>query len=127
TLEVPDTVRREVDVDIGTLRLKPLAVVLTPIVVESTLVALSPRLADFYRRKKGGACYYITQDEIWKRNPLLTTDLLRGFAGIQVTCGGTGCVATTLRSAGRRAFSGRPCPMRVILDGVPSSLSLDEI
>jgi hypothetical protein len=66
---------------------------------------VSPKLAEFYARRKIGPGQFMTQEEIEKQNPVYTTDLLRRFLGITVTQYG--------------AFSTRsPCQLTTIVDGV---------
>jgi hypothetical protein len=111
---------------LDTLRLTPLPVQLTAIQVESTMVANNPTLSDFFRRKRSGAGTYLTQQDIWQQNPLLTSDLLRRIPGITVRCGLGGCTPATMRSRNLRRGGGG-CPMDIILDGVKSSVPLDDI
>jgi hypothetical protein len=66
---------------------------------------MSPKLAEFYARRKVGPGQFMTQEEIEKQNPVFTTDLLRRFLGISV---GT--------NSARSARS--PCQLTMVVDGV---------
>lgn len=111
--------------DIGTVVMAPLAIALDSINVEAEWME-SPKLVDFYRRRRGGMGRYLSPGEIWTRNPVVSTDLLRFMPGVTVICPGSirggleACTAATTRR-------GRPCPMQVVLDGIPTSMALDEI
>jgi len=76
--------------------------------------SVSPKLAEFYERKKAGQGQFMTQDEIEKQNPVRTTDLLRRFLGMSVNETG----AKSLRS---------PCTITALVDGVTRYKSFAEL
>jgi len=111
--------------DLGTLSLNSFAVRLDSITIETRLVQRNPRLADFYRRKQTGMGQYLTRQDIFERNPMKTTDLMRTVPGLTVECESMGeCVPASTRKIGMGEVT---CPMRVILDGLPTSVGLDLI
>lgn len=94
----------------------PLMIALQPLpVVLATMTILGKhytgRLASFYQRRDRGMGHYYTRDEIEKRNPANTTDLLRTVPGIRLQPLGFG--RQTLR------FRGARCPPLVWIDGSP--------
>jgi hypothetical protein len=110
-------------VELGTIVLKQVAVALDSLVVETRLLTRNPRLTDFYRRKRNGTGLYITRQDIFKRNPMITTDLIRTIPGLSVECQTLGdCIPTTMRKIGMGQVT---CPMRVLVDGVPTAIDLD--
>jgi carboxypeptidase family protein len=73
--------------------------------------SVSPRLAEFYERRKLGPGQFLTQDEIEKQNAVRASDLFGRFLGLRIT------------ADGRRAFSLRdtpahPCPVAAMVDGI---------
>jgi hypothetical protein len=101
-------------VDLGKTWISPMYFALDTVRVQADLVRLNPKLSEFYRRRQAGTGQYITATDIFKRNPMVTTDLLRSVASIGVRCAGGPCTPVTYRSGVTR-----PCPMRIILDGMP--------
>lgn len=116
---------REGQVELGTIQLKDVTYALDTLVVETRMMTRNPRLADFYRRKRQGQGTYITRQDILKRNPMVATDLVRMVPGLTVGCMSLGeCVPASFR---KTAAGEVTCPMRVLLDGLPSSVELDMI
>lgn len=110
-------------VALGKVWISPAYFALDTVRVEADLVRTNPKLSEFFRRRRSGMGQYMTATEIFKRNPLVTTDLLRAIAGIGVRCPSGACIPVTFRSG-----ANRPCPMRIILDGMPiRDLELDLI
>jgi TonB family protein len=91
------------------IALEPLPVVLAPMTILGK--HYTGRLASFYQRRDRGMGHYYTRDEIEKRNPANTTDLLRTVPGIRLQPLGFG--RQTLR------FRGARCPPLVWIDGSP--------
>ncbi len=91
------------------IALQPLPVVLAPVTILGK--HYSGRLASFYQRRDRGMGHYYTRDEIEKRNPANTTDLLRTVPGVRLQPLGFG--RQTLR------FRGSRCPPLVWIDGSP--------
>lgn len=111
--------------DLGAIALNGIVVHLDSITIETRLVTQNPRLIDFYRRKKNGMGQYLTRQDIFQRNPMVATDLIRSFPGLTVGCQVLGpCVPATYRKVRAGEVT---CPMRVLLDGVPTAVELDMI
>ncbi|MGQ0642485.1 MAG: carboxypeptidase regulatory-like domain-containing protein [Gemmatimonadaceae bacterium] len=91
------------------IALTALPVVLNPVTILGK--HYSGRLASFYQRRDRGLGHYYTREEIEKRNPANTTDLLRTVPGIRLQPLGFG--RQTLR------FRGARCPPLVWIDGSP--------
>jgi hypothetical protein len=70
---------------------------------------VSPRLAEFYDRRKVGPGQFRTQDEIEKQNPVSLGDVFRRFLGIRMTSDGRGAQSM-------RDFA-KGCPIIAIVDG----------
>ena len=101
-------------VDIGTVWFAPMYFALDTLQVEADLVRDHPALTAFYQRRRSGLGQYITAQQIWKRNPTMASELLRSIAGVTLRCGTGSCTPMTSRG-------GRWCPMKVMLDGMPTS------
>lgn len=113
------------DIDVGKIIMKRAPVTLDPIAVETRMLSRNPKMADFYRRKRQGQGLYFTREDILKIQPMLATDLIRRVPGLTVGCERLGaCVPASFR---KTAGGEVTCPMRVILDGMPSSVGLDLI
>lgn len=89
--------------------LQPLPLLLNPVTILGK--HYTGRLASFYQRRDRGMGHYYTREEIEKRNPANTTDLLRTVPGIRLQPLGFG--RQTLR------FRGARCPPLVWIDGSP--------
>jgi hypothetical protein len=70
---------------------------------------VSPRLAEFYERRKIGPGQFRTQDEIEKQNPVALPDVFRRFLGIRLTPDG--------RAAQSMRDYAKGCPIMAIVDG----------
>lgn len=81
-------------------------------------------LKEFYRRMRRGQGHYITPEEIERRRPPNTSDLLRTVPGVMVYPRRLGKSAVRIR----RAAGNRDCPPNLFVDGVLSrSMDLDDI
>jgi hypothetical protein len=91
------------------LELVPEALMLDPVVV---VVLRSPRLeaGGFYSRRQTGQGTFFDRDEIERRFPSRTSDLLRGLAGVQVQTGPAG-------QGGRLLIRGT-CRPDIVIDGL---------
>jgi len=97
--------------DLDTLRIS-IALEQTVAPLDTVKVAtntLSPRLTEFYERRKIGPGQFRTQDEIEKQNPVALADVFRRFLGIRVTADGAGAQSM-------RDFV-HACPIMAIVDG----------
>jgi hypothetical protein len=73
--------------------------------------SVSPRLAEFYERRKVGPGQFMTQDEIEKQNAVRASDLFGRFLGLRITSDGRG--AFSLRDT-----PAHPCPVAAVVDGI---------
>jgi len=113
------------EIELGKIIMKRSAVTLDPIAVETRMLSRNPRMADFYRRKRQGQGLYFTREDILKIQPMVATDLVRRVPGLTVGCEAlSSCVPASFR---KTAAGEVTCPMRVIVDGMPSSMGLDLI
>jgi carboxypeptidase family protein/TonB-dependent receptor-like protein len=106
--------------DIGiAVRLLPDTAQLRPVVVTANNRRPTGRLGGFYDRmskRLGG--YFITRDDIQKRNPLLVSDLLRTIPGLEVL--------PSARAFGYDIRTVEGCRPAVFLDGLPLPLMRGE-
>lgn len=84
---------------------------LSAVVVQDRRKRYEGPLAEFNRRRDFGIGRFLTAGQIDARNPIRTTDLLRGFPGVQVVQSMRG---TTLRLRGNR------CDPLIWVDGSPA-------
>jgi hypothetical protein len=91
------------------IALQPLPLILAPMMILGK--HYTGRLASFYQRRDRGMGHYFTREEIERRNPANTTDLLRTVPGIRLQPLGFG--RQTLR------FRGARCAPLVWIDGSP--------
>jgi hypothetical protein len=101
-----------VSIDVGTVRLRPIATELDRNAVEAEHVRIQPNLADFYERKVKGSGTFITRDDIERLNPRKTSQVLQQARGVYIDCppGTTGlqdCRAYNNRGRDIRLSSGR--------------------
>jgi hypothetical protein len=103
--------------NLGTIRMARLQLTLDTLQIIADRIERDMRLADFYRRRRRGTGYFLTADEILRKAPFKTTDLLESVPGVRLltTRGGLTRFPATSRSAG-------PCLMRLVVDGVPMVL-----
>lgn len=81
-------------------------------------------LKEFYRRMRRGQGHYITPEEIERRRPPNTSDLLRTVPGVRVFPRRLGKSEVRIR----RAASNRDCPPTLFVDGILArSMDLDDI
>nr|NIM48818.1 TonB-dependent receptor plug domain-containing protein [Gemmatimonadales bacterium] len=93
------------------------AVELPAVVVEADRIVLFyGRMREFWRRRKMGLGWFLTRDEIERRNPMFVTDLLRTIPGVSVRRTGF-----TTRVRFRRF--GRACPPGIWIDGIRQASS----
>ncbi len=91
-------------------RLSAEAVMLAPVVVTGQPRRLTGALRDFYERAERRAWgSFVTREEIGRRSPVQTTDLLRTLPGVRLAPTRSGRHAVLLRGG---------CPARVYLDGI---------
>ena len=98
---------------------------LTTVAVKDTLNSASPFLSGFDRRlaSHAGAASYITRNEIDKRKPSLTTDLLRRVSSLTIVDSSGVLMAVSRRIQKPNIRSGgvvmdlKNCPMQVAVDG----------
>lgn len=96
------------------IRLDPSAVLLAPLeVVARGREKRSPVLSGFDRRLRSGHGYYITRQEIDRRNATYVSDLLATAPGIRLESSGTGSQRIV-----RMARSGGRCPAQLFVDGM---------
>ena len=113
------------EIELGPVSLWAVPVGIDSLIIETRLVNRNPRLNDFFRRAKTGRGQYVTRQDVWRKNPVVTTELLRGIPGVTISCAFlANCTPSTMRKVG---LGQSTCPMRVMLDGIPTSVSLDEI
>lgn len=112
-------------IDLGGMTLNGVVVKLDSITIETRLVSRNPRLQEFYRRKAQGMGQYLTRHDIYLRNPMTATDLMRMIPGVTVECIRLGpCVPSSMRKIQAGEIV---CPMRIMLDGFPTAIELDMI
>jgi carboxypeptidase family protein/TonB-dependent receptor-like protein len=97
------------------LRLLPDTVQLRPVVVTASNRRPAGRLGGFYdRMSKRIAGYFVTRDDIQKRNPLVVSDLLRTIPGLDIRPS-PGAFGHDIRTV-------EGCRPAVFLDGLPLTL-----
>ncbi|MBI4502603.1 MAG: hypothetical protein HY700_15765 [Gemmatimonadetes bacterium] len=142
-------------VDLGELALRPVATKLDRIAVEAEEVSRFPQLSEFYRRKQratGGV--FITREDIERSAARQTSEMLRRVVKIELDCindrvGADNCIARNRRgriirpnrvSSGTRRgnviipedtatldLAADRCEMTIYVDGMRSSLRVDEV
>lgn len=73
--------------------------------------SVSPRLAEFYERRKVGPGQFLTQDQIEKQNAVRASDLFGRFLGLRLSSDGT-------KAFSLRDTPAHPCPIAAIVDGI---------
>jgi len=92
------------------LRMTPLPAMLSPVLVSSKTPEYRGRLAGYYQRlERRSAGYFISRDEIDRKNHRALSQLLRNVPGL---------AAIRLRSGGSVRMRGRTCRPLVWIDGV---------
>ena len=115
-----------------TLAITPAAIGLQPLTVTAERRPRTPGLAGFFERMEGGGGYFMTAEQIARRQPQRLSEVLRAVPGLSVTCGnasilGSGCImqfdrARTMDVRGRE----RECPVQYFLDGSRVSVEILE-
>jgi hypothetical protein len=100
-----------------TVTMSRIALVLDSIRVTARRLANGGRYNEFDERSRNGHGHYITETEIERRHPFVTSDLLRTMPGVMVSVG----------KDNEHIVSMRRCLPAVYLDGMESALPLDEI
>src|SRR5439155_17455233 len=126
-------------IDVGQVKLGPIATQLDRIAVEAEEVRRYPQLEDFYRRKHEGiAGEFITREEIQRTAVRKPSQLLYRSAKIAMDCphdairsGDENCRAGNRRGmiGGYRRLDGATsaCEMDLFVDGRLSTLGVDEV
>jgi outer membrane receptor for monomeric catechols len=79
-------------------------------------------LAGFEARRREGIGYFVTREQIQKRDPRLLSDMLRMIPGTILTAGETG------RMTLRFTRSARNCPPQFYVDGIQATgFSIDDM
>ena len=96
----------------------PTAVQLRRIVsLDSVLVvARRSRYREFERNRRNAFGRFLTDEDIEKRHPIETTDLVRNLPGFRIVGSGVDAKVYSGRSAG--SLSGRPCETNVVIDNM---------
>ncbi len=82
-------------------------------------------LQDFYHRRESMTGFFLTRDEIEKRNPLNMSDMLRLMPGATLIASSGG--QSVLRFA-RSTLPGRDCPPQYYIDGIMAAgFNIDDI
>lgn len=100
-----------------TVTMSRIAAVLDSVRVTARRLANGGRYNEFDQRSRNGHGHYITEQEVERRHPFVTSDLLRTMPGVQVAVG----------KDNEHVVSMRRCTPTVFLDGMESALPLDEI
>lgn len=104
---------------VADFRLAPLTVQLDPVVVEGEVERFAPGpLRGFYQRKRRGWGTFLTREEIEQKQPVRTTDIFRGIAGVRVVPIGGSRYQVIMASAPPSWIPGRGCPVKFYLDGI---------
>jgi hypothetical protein len=82
--------------------------------------SVSPRLAEFYERRKVGPGQFMTQEQIEKQNAVRVSDLIGRFLGLRMTADGRG--AFSLRDT-----PAHPCPVAAVVDGIARDTDLSRL
>ena len=80
------------------------------------VVARRSRYREFERNRKNGFGKFLAEDEIEKRHPFETSDLVRTMTGFRIM--GSGFDAKVYSSRGRVSLSGSGCETNVVIDGM---------
>lgn len=80
------------------------------------VVARRSRYREFERNRRNGFGHFLTEDEIAKRHPFETTDLLRALPGFRIS--GSGYDAKVYGARAGLRLSGQPCEANVVIDGI---------
>ena len=86
--------------------------------------ATPAKMSSFFNRKGSGQGYFVTREDIEKREPRILTDMLRQVPGLRISCDFGRCQAQSFQEA-RRIMGG--CPIQYFLDGLPFLGDIDEM
>lgn len=112
------TVTRPTTVDLGTVVLSPLVVELDPVVVEGTELDRELIRIGFFQRMGTEHGTFLTREDIERRNPRNTTDLIRRIPGFRVTQGGVGSSVSGGRGVPGISQGFSSCDIDYYIDGV---------
>ena len=117
TLQPGKTTNLAVTVDTRTVAL--------PEVVVEGADRPAAKMDEFFRHKNSGrGGYFITRNDIERKQPRVMSDMLRSVPGLRVDCSFGTCQVQTFEEA-RRIAGG--CPIQYFLDGTPFSGDIDEL
>jgi len=97
-----------------TVRLAASVQQVAPLVIQAGRPRYTGRLGPFYQRRDRGEGRFFTAEDIDRRNPQLTSDLLRMVPGARVSRNGAESVIT---------FRNQSCTPLVWIDGMPAATS----
>ncbi len=117
-MEFEIAVTRAVTVDLGTIVLAPLVVALEPVVVEEMLVDRKLNSVGFFQRMGAEHGTFLTQEEIERRNPRNTSDLIRRIPGFRVTNNAIGNSVSSARGMPSISQGFQRCEIDYYIDGV---------
>jgi len=104
-----DTIELQIRLSRETVLLAPL------VVVGRSQRRVSIQLQGFYQRMSAGFGYFITRDDIQRRNPLYASDLLLTIPGVRL--GATSMIGRRTLITTRALRVGGPCPVQIFVDG----------
>lgn len=120
-VEFEITVTRAVTVDLGAIALSPLVVELDPVVVEGTEVDRKLTSVGFFQRMGTEHGTFLTREEIARRNPRNTSELIRRIPGFRVAADGS---VTSTRGVPSVSQGFSTCDIDYYIDGVHADGSL---
>jgi hypothetical protein len=100
-----------------TVTISRIAAVLDSIRITARRFASGGRYNEFDERSRRGHGHYLTEGEVERKHPFVTSDLLRAMPGVMVSVG----------KDNEHIVSMRRCVPAVYLDGMESALPLDDI
>ena len=109
------TVTRPVAVDLGFISLSRLVTELDPVVVEGDRTSKKLENSGFYERMAAAEGTFITQEQIEKQNPTVTSEILRRVPGFRVHTDGSVASGRGIRSTSRPWAM---CEVNYYIDGV---------
>lgn len=115
TVSFEITVSRAVTVDLGTVVLSPLVIEMDPIVVEATEVENKLNRVGFFQRMSTEQGTFLTLEDIERRNPRNTSELVRRIPGFQV---GTNGSISSRRGVPGMSQGFSACEIEYYIDGV---------
>lgn len=87
--------------------------------------AVSPRLSEFYERRKVGLGQFLTQEEIEKQNAVRASDLFGRFMGLRLSS--DGMHAFSMRGGPAINQDPRRCPVTAIVDGIAQDTNFSQL